>query len=125
MPIDRPRRNRSLTLYSGPEKMPPQPQGGLANASGGDRQSVEYRWELEPLQLAPGMQIEFYAEASDYLPQTGRSDVRRLIVVTPRELARSAGRAAESAGRRIAARARPCSKRAGSKSKGCESACRN
>ena len=90
-----------FAVYSGPEKMPPQSQ---SKPSGGDRQTVEYRWELEPLQLAPGMQIEFYAEASDYLPQTGRSDVRRLFVVTPRELAGSAGCAAKPVGRRIVAR---------------------
>jgi hypothetical protein len=76
----------AISLFSGPEKMPPQPAGGLANVSGGTRQAVEYRWELEPLKLEPGAQIEFYAEASDYLPQTSRGDARRLFVVTPREL---------------------------------------
>ncbi len=76
----------SLELYAGPEKMPQQSHGGLANASGGVSQPVEYRWELEPLQLEPGAQIEFHAEASDYLPQTGRGDARRLMVVTSREL---------------------------------------
>jgi hypothetical protein len=75
----------SLTLYAGPEKPTPTPEGG-ADAPSGDRQTAEYRWELEPLQLAPGASVEFHAEASDYLPQTGRGEVRRLTVVTPREL---------------------------------------
>ncbi|MCC6126167.1 MAG: hypothetical protein IT426_14490 [Pirellulales bacterium] len=76
----------AISLYSGPEKMPPQPAGGLANVSSGSRQTVEYRWELEPMKLSPGMQIELVAEASDYLPQTARGDTRRLFVVTQREL---------------------------------------
>jgi hypothetical protein len=76
----------AIALYTGPEKPQPQPEGQAADASGGDRQLVEYRWELEPLQLTPGTSVEFFAEASDYLPQTGRGDVRRLSVVTPREL---------------------------------------
>ena len=76
----------ALELYSGPEKMLPQPQGGLAGGARGAEETAEYRWELEPLKLAPGMQMEFFAEASDYLPQAGRSDVRRLFVVTARDL---------------------------------------
>lgn len=76
----------TIDLFSGPEKISPQPQSGLANVASGVQQAVEYRWELEPLKLAAGMQIECYVEATDYLPQTGRSDTRRLMVVTPREL---------------------------------------
>jgi hypothetical protein len=75
----------SLELYTGPQKMPIVP-GGLAGAAGGAQQPVEHRWELESLGFSPGMQVEFHAEASDYMPQTGHSDVRRLLVVTPREL---------------------------------------
>ena len=47
---------------------------------------VDYRWNLAPLNLQPGTQVTFYATASDYLPQTGKSEPRRLIVVTPDEL---------------------------------------
>ena len=52
----------------------------------GQRQIIEYLWQLEPLRLAPGMQVVFQAMVSDYLPQTTRSEPRRLNVVTPDEL---------------------------------------
>ncbi len=59
----------------------------------GDRRVVDYRWDLGPLELKPGTQLTFYATASDYLPQTGKSEPRRLMVVTPDELQdRLAGR---------------------------------
>ena len=44
---------------------------------------VDYRWNLAPLNLQAGAQVTFYATASDYLPQTAKSEPRRLIVVTP------------------------------------------
>jgi hypothetical protein len=75
----------AIELYTGPEKVSPNSRGGLANLAG-DAQTQDYRWELEPLKLEPGEQIEFFAEASDYRPQTTRGDVRRIIVVTAREL---------------------------------------
>ena len=48
--------------------------------------SIDYRWDLAPLNLQPGAQVTFYATADDYRPQTGKSDPRRLIVVTPDDL---------------------------------------
>ncbi len=59
---------------------------GLAGGGGGDTRVVEYSWEIGPLDLKPGSQVTFYASASDYLPQTGRSTDRRLVVITPQEL---------------------------------------
>ena len=70
---------KSLSLFSGP------PQPSEPNAAG-DSRVVNYRWNLAPLNLRPGAQVTFYATASDYLPQKGKSDPRRLIVVTPDDL---------------------------------------
>ena len=54
---------------------------------------VDYRWDLGPLELKPGTQVTFYATATDYLPQTGKSDPRSLTVITAEELQdRIAGR---------------------------------
>ena len=59
----------------------------------GDRRTVDYRWDLGPLKLEPGTQVTFYAMATDYRPQTGKSDPRSLTVITPEELQdRIAGR---------------------------------
>jgi hypothetical protein len=72
----------SLRLFSGPARPPQQPE---ANPPG-DSRVVDYRWSLAPLSLQAGMQVTFYATASDYVPQTAKSEPRRLIVVTPDEL---------------------------------------
>ena len=62
-------------------------------ATEGDRRVIDYRWELVPLQLKPGTQLTFYATASDYRPQTAKSEPRRLMVITAAELQdRLAGR---------------------------------
>jgi len=47
---------------------------------------IRHRWELADLELAPGAQLTFHAAASDYLPQTGRSQPRRLEVITDEQL---------------------------------------
>ncbi len=52
----------------------------------GVQQPVDYRWELAGLELAPGSQLEFQVRATDYSPQEGRSQSRRLIIITPQEL---------------------------------------
>ena len=72
----------SLPLFSGPQQPPPQSDPNPP----GDSRVVDYRWNLAPLNLQPGAQVTFYATACDYLPQKGKSEPRRLIVVTPDEL---------------------------------------
>ncbi len=68
----------------------PQFSGG---AELGDRRVVDYRWELAPLELSPGTELSFHATATDYKPQSGTSQPRRLIVITAEELQdRIAGR---------------------------------
>jgi len=83
-----------LSLYAGPLKIPQQAIGSLSQPTeSGQLEVVEYRWQLEALRLVPGMEVVFQAIASDYLPQSTRSDPRRLIVVTPVEVQnRIAGR---------------------------------
>jgi Domain of unknown function (DUF4175) len=83
-----------IPIYTGPQHVSSQASGRLSQlASSGQRQVVDYLWQLESLRLAPGMQVVFQAVASDYMPQTARSEPRRLIVVTPREIEdRIAGR---------------------------------
>jgi len=88
---------KSLPLYAGPDKPPLRSASGGASGDGamaeGERHVVEHRWELGPLKLMPGVQLNFWATAGDYLPQTGKSEPRQLIVVTPQELQdRIAGR---------------------------------
>ena len=81
------------TLYAGPQKPPP-PAGDWADAAAkGDRRPFDDRWALQPLGLTPGTQATLYATAIDYRGQAGKSEVRRLTVVTPQELRdRVAGR---------------------------------
>jgi len=76
-----------LPLLTGPEKPDPQPAGALSGGVElGDRQVVESRWNLASLELAPGDQFPFHATATDYRPQTGAGEPRRLIVITPEQL---------------------------------------
>jgi len=81
-----PQKDVSIALYSGPPRAARQPAGGRAAEAEGQRQVIDYRWELGTLGLAPGTQIVYYAAASDYRPQTGKSDPRRLSVITAEEL---------------------------------------
>jgi hypothetical protein len=52
----------------------------------GDRRVVEDRWDLGPLGLKPGAHVTFYATATDYQPQTGKSESRSLTIITAEEL---------------------------------------
>ncbi len=52
----------------------------------GDRRVVEDRWDLGPLGLKPGARVTFYATATDYQPQTGKSEPRSLTIITAEEL---------------------------------------
>jgi hypothetical protein len=57
--------------------------GGLPNES----LTEEYQWSLRDLGLQPGSQVTFFVSATDSAGQIGRSPERRLIVITPEELA--------------------------------------
>jgi hypothetical protein len=72
-------------LFTGPPEVAPRP-GGPAASEGGDSRRVEHRWELGPLGLAAGVEITFHATVSDYLPQSGESQPRRLTVISREKL---------------------------------------
>lgn len=76
----------SVPLWHGPAQASPRESLGLAAGQLGESQTAEHRWSLADLQLKPGAQITFWATASDYLPQVGKSTVRRLSIITPGEL---------------------------------------
>jgi len=77
-----------LPIYAGPPQAPSSP-GGLAAAlaAGEGRVAAPYEWPLEGLNVQPGTQLTFRAAATDYRPQTGRSEPRQLTVVTPEDMA--------------------------------------
>ncbi|MBN1394450.1 MAG: hypothetical protein JW959_05465 [Pirellulales bacterium] len=58
----------------------------LLTISEGNVRRMDYRWDLSPLELRPGMKVTFQATAADTLGQTGRSERRRLVVVSVDEL---------------------------------------
>ncbi len=74
-----------LTIFAGPSQPPPRPANDAPTGAG--HVVVNYAWRLERLDLKPGSQGTFWASATDYRPQTGQSEPRQLIVVTPEELA--------------------------------------
>lgn len=76
-----------LPLYTGPPHAGPRTAGFSVAAELGEHRLVERPWRLAELELRPGMHVDFRATATDYLPQTGKSDPRRLIIITPEELA--------------------------------------
>ncbi len=77
----------AVSLYQGPERAPRQTETGLLlGGKLGESRVVEHRWLLSELKLEPGVQLTFWASATDYLPQSGKSTVRKITVITPDEL---------------------------------------
>ena len=77
----------TLPLWVGPDAAPAASEAALGTAElSGDRRVLKRRWPLGELGLTPGDQLLFHATASDYLPQTGESQPRRLVIITPEEL---------------------------------------
>lgn len=76
-----------VALFTGPDRVAPRPASETAEEEEPvDVRPVEYRWDLAPLNLAPGTELTLEIAAADYLPQSAKSDPRRLIVVTPEDL---------------------------------------
>ena len=68
------------------------PQSTIHNPQS-ERRVVDFRWDLGSLELQPQTQIVFHAIATDYRAQSGSSQPRRLVIITPKQLAdRLAGR---------------------------------
>lgn len=77
----------SLSLYTGPKEVAPRASGLSGTSELGETRRVDYAWQLAPLGLSPGTQVVFHAMATDFRPQTGRSEPARLAVITREELA--------------------------------------
>ena len=75
-----------LPLFQGPESAPFVESQKSAVPQQGESRTIEHPWQLAALNLKPGTQLTFYATASDYLPQVGKSPERRITIITPREL---------------------------------------
>lgn len=73
---------KTISIYAGPA----QPQAGHTAGRTAESLVRRYQWNLESLALRPGMQLTFCATASDYRAQTGKSEPRRVSVITPEEL---------------------------------------
>ena len=82
---------RTISIYAGSDRVAPRTNGGPGDPDGGESRVVEYRWDLTDLKLAPGVQATFYATATDYRPQSGKSEPRRLVVITPEQLVERLG----------------------------------
>lgn len=77
----------AVPLYRAADQAPRLTSGGLLKSGQlGESRVVVYRWQLGELDLAPAAQLTFWATAGDYVPQTGRSTVRRITIITPEEL---------------------------------------
>ncbi len=83
-----------FSLYDGPERASPRTDRVASGPQEGEAlPPIEFLWDLASMELVPGAQVSFTAEATDYLPQAARSESRILAVVSPQELAdRLAGR---------------------------------
>ncbi|NLE39201.1 MAG: hypothetical protein GX621_14355 [Pirellulaceae bacterium] len=71
---------RTIWLHENPRGMPP-----VVDAAEGQRRTVDHRWNLAEMGLAPGARLTFHAMAEDYLPQSGKSESRRVVVVRPEQ----------------------------------------
>ena len=77
----------SVPLFEGPQRVAPLSETGLlVGGHLGESRALDHRWQLSDLDLKPGAQVTFWATARDYLPQTGKSTVRRISIITPQEL---------------------------------------
>ncbi len=100
--VERPPNELKIVLFEGPKTAPQSDKpGGVGQrptdgfptiGAAGQSLPIDYRWKLDGLKLGgawlqPGSQAVFYVTADDYRPQQGRSDTRRLIVITPQQMA--------------------------------------
>jgi hypothetical protein len=76
-----------VPLARGPDQAPRLTDKGLlVSGKLGESRVVEHRWSFAELKLEPSAQLTFWATADDYRPQTGKSTVRRITIITPAEL---------------------------------------
>jgi hypothetical protein len=75
------------SLYTGPQTSEVSKTSEVFGSGTADRRTVRTVWKLDELKLAPGSQVAFWIEAVDYKPQTAKSEVRRLSIITQEDLA--------------------------------------
>lgn len=75
----------AAVLHTGPASAPVREKGLDAPELGEDGQYT-FQWDLSPLKLPPKTQLNLVATATDYQPVWGRSEPRRLMVISADEL---------------------------------------
>ncbi|HEX3726872.1 MAG TPA: hypothetical protein VHV08_11545, partial [Pirellulales bacterium] len=76
----------AVPLYQGPATVAAVSGGTAALSRLGERQAIEHRWSLAELGAKSGTRVTYWATAGDYLPQSGKSSVRGLTIITKAEL---------------------------------------
>lgn len=77
--------DKSIVLHSGPTKFEPAEAEAPTHLKDEEIRTIDYEWDLKPLDLKPGTILTVFAAASDYQPQERISESRRLRVVSPDE----------------------------------------
>jgi hypothetical protein len=80
--------DQEIVLYQGPAAAAVSSGAPSRSEELGERRTVDYRWELEPLKLPPGTSLTLHATASDYRPALGLSTPRQITVMTLDEIER-------------------------------------
>ena len=75
-----------LSLYARQDDVPAKPDAASGGGELGESRVVSKDWNLAELDLEPGVNVIFRARAADFQPAVGKSDPRRLSVITPEEL---------------------------------------
>ncbi|MCE9603989.1 MAG: hypothetical protein K8U03_03705 [Planctomycetia bacterium] len=77
--------DQTISLYAGPTVFTPPESDAPTHLKEEEVRTIDYQWDLKPLDLKPGTFVTLFAAASDYRPQERISDSRRLRVVAPDE----------------------------------------
>ena len=76
----------TISLYASEADVPIPPEGAFEDSTAGESRLVAKVWDLAELDLKPGLSMIFRGTATDYHSAVGKSDPRRLTVITPEEL---------------------------------------
>lgn len=77
--------DKSIVLHSGPTTFDPAEAEAPTHLKDEELRTIDYEWDLKPLDLKPGTFLTVFAAASDYQPQERISESRRLRIVSPDE----------------------------------------
>ena len=78
--------NSVVSIYSLEGDAPAPPDDTSGGGESGESRIPTHDWDLGELDLKPGLSVIFQGTATDFQPVVGRSDPRRLTVITPEEL---------------------------------------